>query len=115
MIICWYVIVFVFFKQKTAYEVRISDWSSDVCSSDLRGAARSPGRSLALEYQRSGADCGGRCLARAIDTFEGRVFSARGRVRPRPEDRRSVVQGKSVSVRVDIGGRRIIQKKTKNV
>src|SRR3546814_9844748 len=27
--------VFVFFKQKTAYEMRISDWSSDVCSSDL--------------------------------------------------------------------------------
>src|SRR3546814_5021036 len=26
----------VFFKQKTAYELRISDWSSDVCSSDLR-------------------------------------------------------------------------------
>src|SRR3546814_9536309 len=29
-------IVFVFFKQKTAYEMRISDWSSDVCSSDLQ-------------------------------------------------------------------------------
>src|SRR3546814_4094060 len=29
-------LVFFFFKQKTAYEVRISDWSSDVCSSDLR-------------------------------------------------------------------------------
>src|SRR3546814_6541799 len=28
-------VVFVFFKQKTAYEMRISDWSSDVCSSDL--------------------------------------------------------------------------------
>src|SRR3546814_6027585 len=28
-------VVFFFFKQKTAYEVRISDWSSDVCSSDL--------------------------------------------------------------------------------
>src|SRR3546814_10113986 len=28
--------VCVFFKQKTAYEMRISDWSSDVCSSDLR-------------------------------------------------------------------------------
>src|SRR3546814_7841101 len=28
-----------FFKQKTAYEMRISDWSSDVCSSDLRTAA----------------------------------------------------------------------------
>src|SRR3546814_16380795 len=29
--------MFFFFKQKTAYEMRISDWSSDVCSSDLRG------------------------------------------------------------------------------
>src|SRR3546814_5967106 len=29
-----------FFKQKTAYEMRISDWSSDVCSSDLNGAER---------------------------------------------------------------------------
>src|SRR3546814_9144371 len=29
--------VFFFFKQKTAYEMRISDWSSDVCSSDLQG------------------------------------------------------------------------------
>src|SRR3546814_3520342 len=30
----WYLLFF-FFKQKTAYEMRISDWSSDVCSSDL--------------------------------------------------------------------------------
>src|SRR3546814_6161219 len=29
--------LFLFFKQKTAYEMRISDWSSDVCSSDLIG------------------------------------------------------------------------------
>src|SRR3546814_17163603 len=29
--------LFFFFKQKTAYEMRISDWSSDVCSSDLAG------------------------------------------------------------------------------
>src|SRR3546814_7368422 len=41
---------FFFFKQKTAYDMRISDWSSDVCSSDLRRAVgqllpgRSPGR-----------------------------------------------------------------------
>src|SRR3546814_4734090 len=28
-------LLFFFFKQKTAYEMRISDWSSDVCSSDL--------------------------------------------------------------------------------
>src|SRR3546814_1592597 len=31
----WSICVIFFFKQKTAYEVRISDWSSDVCSSDL--------------------------------------------------------------------------------
>src|SRR3546814_12393166 len=30
-----YVFIFFFFNQKTAYDVRISDWSSDVCSSDL--------------------------------------------------------------------------------
>src|SRR3546814_9835087 len=35
---CLFVFVFFFFfKQKTAYEMRISDWSSDVCSSDLTG------------------------------------------------------------------------------
>src|SRR3546814_3588843 len=31
----WCLFFFFFFKQKTAYEMRISDWSSDVCSSDL--------------------------------------------------------------------------------
>src|SRR3546814_7790733 len=38
--------VFFFFKQKTAYEMRISDWSSDVCSSDLEDPAldRRPSR-----------------------------------------------------------------------
>src|SRR3546814_16032907 len=39
--VCLYTVVF-FFKQKTAYEMRISDWSSDVCSSDLHGGR--PGR-----------------------------------------------------------------------
>src|SRR3546814_6028296 len=33
----FFVLFFVFFKQNTAYEMRISDWSSDVCSSDLQG------------------------------------------------------------------------------
>src|SRR3546814_6627009 len=38
--ICCICIVYVFFfKQKTAYEMRISDWSSDVCSSDLKSCA----------------------------------------------------------------------------
>src|SRR3546814_3117873 len=32
-VLCY--VLFFFFKQKTAYEMRISDWSSDVCSSDL--------------------------------------------------------------------------------
>src|SRR3546814_20673741 len=48
---CFYYFIFVyvvrcvfffFFKQKTAYEMRISDWSSDVCSSDLCSCARGP-------------------------------------------------------------------------
>src|SRR3546814_9720175 len=52
--------LFCFFKQKTAYEMRISDWSSDVCSSDLRGFL--PGarghrpRTLAPGEGRSGAE-----------------------------------------------------------
>src|SRR3546814_5870772 len=37
---CLCLSVFFFFKQKTAYEMRISDWSSDVCSSDLLGEGR---------------------------------------------------------------------------
>src|SRR3546814_1164574 len=39
----------VFFKQKTAYELRISDWSSDVCSSDLAAAAGSAAEQPFLE------------------------------------------------------------------
>src|SRR3546814_2487332 len=39
-------VLFLFFKQKTAYEMRISDWSSDVCSSDLR---QQPARFLGEE------------------------------------------------------------------
>src|SRR3546814_6770609 len=35
LLCCLYLFIFFFFKQKTAYEMRISDWSSDVCSSDL--------------------------------------------------------------------------------
>src|SRR3546814_8208813 len=38
------VFYFFFFKQKTAYEMRISDWSSDVCSSDLTPSRRTAAR-----------------------------------------------------------------------
>src|SRR3546814_2039607 len=43
---------FVFFKQKTAYEMRISDWSSDVCSSDLELIAQYEGRLLSFVESR---------------------------------------------------------------
>src|SRR3546814_2887610 len=47
-------VYFFFFKQKTAYELRISDWSSDVCSSDLRrswlGQQRALSPSTLLTY-----------------------------------------------------------------
>src|SRR3546814_2384807 len=49
-IFCISVCVFFFYKQKTAYEMRISDWSSDVCSSDLR--ARHERRGLETREQR---------------------------------------------------------------
>src|SRR3546814_12201888 len=45
--------MFFFFKQKTAYEMRISDWSSDVCSSDLIGglvAGASKGEGLGNKF-----------------------------------------------------------------
>src|SRR3546814_6022526 len=41
MLICWILLFIFVFKQKTAYEMRISDWSSDVCSSDLVGQVQS--------------------------------------------------------------------------
>src|SRR3546814_13643721 len=45
-------VVFFFFKQKTAYELRISDWSSDVCSSDLGDIVRVDRRCDRIEQER---------------------------------------------------------------
>src|SRR3546814_5041770 len=45
-------LVFFFFKQKTAYEMRISDWSSDVCSSDLLDLARRNALDIHLGQRR---------------------------------------------------------------
>src|SRR3546814_1710793 len=61
-----------FFKQKTAYEMRISDWSSDVCSSDLRSIAD---RSQCAIKQQQDQDEAGRNdqlqpLARRLQVFE---------------------------------------------
>src|SRR3546814_4013201 len=58
-------IVFFFFKQKTAYEMRISDWSSDVCSSDLGEELRRGGlvgglpRTARIDGARDDRDRGG--------------------------------------------------------
>src|SRR5881227_4220759 len=49
-----YVCFFFFFKQKTAYEITVRDWSSDVCSSDLSGewaAPRKPKRTVVFEAE----------------------------------------------------------------
>src|SRR3546814_18793076 len=71
--------------------MRISDWSSDVCSSDLRAVRR--------------ADGGLRAPA------EGPAAPWRAPLSsPVRRDRKSVGEGKSVSVRVDLGGRRLIKK-----
>src|SRR3546814_16558488 len=96
--------------QKTAYELRISDWSSDVCSSDLHALFSLPGvyctdRSVcSLHHDSVGqwvvCDTHGQALASAPNVVLANAW----------QDRKSVVWGKSVSVRVDIGGRRIIKK-----
>src|SRR3546814_12365773 len=91
-----------FFKQKTAYEMRISDWSSDVCSSDL---PPHPG------FHRRGP-CRGRSGWTRPPPPSSRCSLPARYCRT---DRKSVVLGKSVSVRVDLGGRRIIQKKKKTL
>src|SRR3546814_3713623 len=62
VVFCFLCFIF-FFKQKTAYELRISDWSSDVCSSDLL-------RQKAVEQRhsrhRGGGDHGERCGDRHV-------------------------------------------------
>src|SRR3546814_18998897 len=109
--------------------MRISDWSSDVCSSDLHvhriGAARDDvgDERLAADATVDGApEIDG--VAHKEPVFGAhparktpRQFLAHLAQRPiavrleEEQDRKSVVKGKGVSVRVDIGGRRSIKKK----
>src|SRR3546814_481843 len=53
-----YCFCFFFFKQKTAYEMRISDWSSDVCSSDLGSTRRSLPADFDAWNRRTGGPSG---------------------------------------------------------
>src|SRR3546814_12971245 len=61
--------LFFFFKQKTAYEVRISDWSSDVCASDLGGLSRGQEAARA-DYLASAAAASGARIAVAAQTAD---------------------------------------------
>src|SRR3546814_10673378 len=82
--------VYIFFlKQKTAYEMRISDWSSDVCSSDLHLFAAS-----------------GEGVSNMVSRSPGKQSACLVTETGRSEERRV---GTEVSVRVDLGGRRIIK------
>src|SRR3546814_15050237 len=103
--------------------MRISDWSSDVCSSDLAHRT-DPGRS---DCGRRGARAARRLRPAPLSEPIEPPTVRRQRVAlkvigwtfrsstPPPSnaqpDRKSVVSRKSVSVRVDLGGRRIIKKK----
>src|SRR3546814_6042557 len=110
--------------------MRISDWSSDVCSSDLiemvekGGGVHAAQRAVQLERrqrERRGEalrehdlkDVAGDDIILRGGHHLG--IAAGGKLRREIErrDRKSVVSGKSVSVRVDLGGRRIHKKKKK--
>src|SRR3546814_12557861 len=110
--------VFFFFKQKTAYEMRISDWSSDVCSSDLETIqAQSKREIMSVLVHLTQSEI--RALVRRAAHAKGRYLATLMELprslssRRTAVDRKSVLSGKSVSVRVDLGGTRIIKHKTR--
>src|SRR3546814_17917755 len=118
MIVFEFDVVFFFFKQKTAYEMRISDWSSDVCSSDRASGQHSTN----ITHQASRAIrvfMVGPPVERHRCTRSNHHRAGSGR-RPQavcaetPDaatDRKRVVWGQRGSVRVALGGSRAIQKK----
>src|SRR3546814_1434740 len=80
--------IFVLFNQKTAYELLISDWSSDVCSSDL--ACRRPvsiNRHKSLSLAKA-------CISPRLnsDTFHSQTFQLKQGDKRDPKDRKSVVR-----------------------
>src|SRR3546814_20090195 len=70
--------MFFFFKQKTAYEMRISDWSSDVCSSDLLYHAWASSASRKVRF----------CLAEKGLAYEGHALDLRKFEHHTPEYRK---------------------------
>src|SRR3546814_16846488 len=96
--------------------MRISDWSSDVCSSDLTTMRQVGIETPVLMISAlSDIDERVRGLRAGGDDYMTKPFAPdelAARVGVLLRDRKSVVSGKSVSVRVDLGGRRTIRKKT---
>src|SRR3546814_13653835 len=94
--------------------MRISDWSSDVCSYDLPPLPQRRGCASHFQTDLPGRNCAylrPRFRRKFFDRTLLRLFPPRRAVgieRDRSEERRV---GKDVSVRVDLGGRRIITKK----
>src|SRR3546814_8319738 len=102
---------FFFVKQKTAYAMRISDWSSDLCSSDLSTSTES------FKASSKSALKNAPCWRDPPELTRGDYGTyprTNGATRGTRTDRKSVVEGKSVSVSVDLGGSRSIKKKKKN-
>src|SRR3546814_12358603 len=93
--------------------MRISDWSSDVCSSDLLVAVRLQDMADAAALLAGHLDVD---LAAAPWIDDRRLAAGADQIGEVGEalrlDRKSVVKGKSVSVRVDLGGRRFIKKQS---
>src|SRR3546814_15995433 len=93
--------------------MRISDWSSDVCSSDLFLAQLVEARAMA--HRDGGPQGCGRC--EQADGFAHHLRALVIKQAGHPVyalERKSVVEGKSASVRVDLGGR-CISKKINNI
>src|SRR3546814_11755693 len=98
--------------------MRISDWSSDVCSSDL-GAALRPSRADPELAPRGGGEGYEGAAAGPVDPVRGgqvrggregtKVMNIIQQLKQETVDRKSGVTGKSESVRGDLGGRRIIK------
>src|SRR3546814_7422096 len=70
-----YFLFFFFFKQKTAYEMRISDWSSDVCSSDLGEKDEAP---MLYNGEKIGDGTPPK-VDIAVDPIDGTTLTALGR------------------------------------
>src|SRR3546814_14735589 len=108
-----------FFKQTTAYEMRLSYWSSDVCSSDLTPVRLArPDTPYSSVPPSSDLPCDRPLNQSAPCTTIGAMLHSDSTLLTpvgRPQaDRKSAVSGQSVLIRVNLGVSCIIKQKTRN-